>query len=96
MKGSLFVAAAMVAGASAQSCVYPTAAVLSGYEGSFTGTLSASNNRLGFNIVCGSSGTMPVNQYAALIRLDLPAIGSPVTIDTCSAGISVDTMISAG
>ena len=89
-------AAAGLAGAAAQSCTYPTAAVLSGFEGTFAGTLSATNNRAGFNIACSGtqSGTLPVNSYAALVRIDLPATGSPVVIDTC--GSVVDTMISVG
>jgi hypothetical protein len=99
--GSLLAAAAaavavgggLLPGAAAQAtCVYPLAGTLSGYSGSLSGSLTTANNRLGFNVVCAGALTVPVNTYAALVRIDLPETGSPVTIDTCGSG-SLDTII---
>lgn len=73
------------------TCVYPLAGTLSGYSGTLTGALTSTNNRLGFNVVCSGALTVPVNTFAALVRIDLPETGSPVTIDTC--GSPLDTII---
>ena len=80
--------------ARAQACTYPTAGVLSGYSGQFNGTLSITNNRIGVNMLCGGQAFLTLNALTALVRIDLPAVGSPVMIETC--GSVVDTIIAAG
>jgi len=95
---SLLLAAGLAAaGVHAQSCTYPTAATLSGFEGTVSGALTSANFRTGFNLVCstpGQAGTLGVNFYSALVRIDLPSSGSPVQLDTC--GSEVDTVITVG
>ena len=91
-------AAGIAAHAAAQSCTYPTAATLGGgFEGSVSDTLTPANFRTGFNLVCrtpGQVGTLTTGVYSALVRVDLPATGSPVEIDTC--GSDVDTVLTVG
>ena len=78
--------------ASAQTCTYPIAATLSGYNAQFNGSIAAATStRLNFGISCSGQSALYSNTYTALIALDLPATGSPVSIDTC--GSEVDTLI---
>ena len=93
----LTAAAGIAAGAAAQACTYPTAATLSGFSGTVTAALSPSNFRTGFSLVCntpGQAGTLPAGFYSALVRIDLPAAGSPVQLDTC--GSDADTVLTVG
>lgn len=77
----------------AQTCTYPVAATLSGYTATFTGTLAAATStRLNFPVVCAGVSALSGNTFTALVVVDLPDIGSPVSIDTC--GSDVDTLIS--
>ena len=99
MAAALLLAAVLVPGVAAQgaACTYPTAATLGGFSGTINGALSPSNFRAGVNLLCtaaGQAGTLLTGSYAALVRLDLPATGSPVQLDTC--GSDVDTVLTVG